>query len=167
MGSRLLTAEGVEPPAEALFERPTEHEELFPGQASTTKRMLAGGAWLDEGTELGRTVFGGWIQLRPQTEGVFRLVYELAKTTADTRQALGTSATLTQVTDAYRLQVMRQSGADRAYRATIQYPVGWEVLSSSPGIERIRPGTLTFTRESLEQDEEIVVLFDRYANLSN
>lgn len=166
-GSRLLTAEGVQSPAEALFERPTEHEEFFPGQVSTTRRSLAGGEWLDEGTELGRTVFGGWIQLRPQTEGVFRLVYELAKTTADTRQALGTSATLTRVTDVYRLQAVRQSGADRAYRATIRYPVGWEVLSSSPGVERVGPGVLALTRESWKQDEELIVLFDRYANLSN
>lgn len=166
IGSRLLSMEGVEPPAESLFERPTEHEEVFPGSVSTTVRRIAGQLSADERLELGRTSFGGWTQVKPQSTQAFSATYELVKTTADTRQALLPPNSMTDVSDVYRLQLASQSGARRSYQLSLQYPPSWNVISAA-GLEAVRPGELRLTQATWNHDQDLLVLFQRYANTSS
>lgn len=167
LGSTLLGAEGFEPPATSLFEVPTEKEVPFPGLALTKKTDMATGVSVDLSEEGGRSVVGGWIQLRPGMSRETAFTYRLARTTEDMAKALLEGVEQQAATDAYVLRLQSQSGAPRQHRLEIVYPKGWEVVQLSPGMKQTAPGTLVWDQSVLDQDHTIIALFSRYASSNN
>ncbi len=163
-GTKLVHASGFEAPASALFERPTEAEEPFPDLATGTVPLAFGGETVDQAEESGRTVFGGWLQLRPGQSRTTTFRYVLPRTTADMARALADQASLAsagEVTDAYVLRLTSQSGAPRAQQVTLRYPPAWKLLQPSPAWQVVAPGELRLTIDALRQDQWLSVLFSR------
>ncbi len=164
LGSTLLGAEGFEPPAASLFEVPTEKEAVFPGLSLAKKVDVATGVTVDLSEEGGRTVVGGWIQVRPGMSRETAFTYRLPRTTEDMARALLEGVEQQAATDAYVLRLQSQSGAPRQHRLEIVYPKGWEVVQLSPGMKQTGPGTLVWDQSVLDQDHTIIALFSRYAS---
>lgn len=163
-GSKLLTASGFEAPASTLFERPTEQEEPFPGLATGTQALTIGTETVDLSQEEGRQVFGGWLQLRPGQERTTNFRYVLPRTTADMARALTADASLAasgEVSDAYVLRLISQSGAPRAQQVSLFYPPSWKLVQRSAAWQEIAPGELRLGIAALEQDQWLSVLFSR------
>ncbi len=163
-GAALLQASGFEAPASTLFERPTETEEPFPGLATATVSLVVGNETVDRLEEAGRTVFGGWIQLRPGQTRTTTFRYALPRTTADMARALADQASLAsagEVTDAYVLRLMSQSGAPRAQQVTLHYPPTWKLIRPSAAWQVVAPGELRLDIAALTQDQWLSVLFAR------
>ncbi len=163
-GATLLQASGFEAPASALFERPTDSEEPFPGLATRTVPLVAGNETIDQLEEAGRTVFGGWLQLRPGQSRTTTFRYALPRTTADMARALADQASLAstgEVTDAYVLGLTSQSGAPRAQQVTVFYPPTWKLVRPSAAWRVVAPGELRLEIEALTQDQRFSVLFSR------
>ncbi len=163
-GAALKQASGFEAPASGLFERPTETEEPFPGFATTTEVLSFGTERVDRSGEAGREVFGGWLQLRPGQERTTAFRYVLPRTTADMARALADGVSLPtsgEVSDAYVLRVISQSGAPRAQQITLIYPPSWKPLQQSAAWEIVAPGEMRVNIPALRQDQWLSVLFTR------
>lgn len=163
-GTRFTDAEGFEVPDASLFESPTEKEELFPGAVTSVRRELPNNEWIDVSEENGRSVAGGWIQLRPGMSRETAFSYQLPHSTEDMAQALLDGTGEESVSDAYVLRLHSQSGAPRGHHVRIMYPMSWAVIRLSPGMKQVKPGVIEWERPALDRDQILVALFSRYVS---
>lgn len=161
-GATLLSASGFLAPSSSLFEVPTEHEPLDETAVSSTSQIVSPTETVDVSEENGRTVFGGWIQLKPGQRSVTQFQYRLPFTTFDLSRQLATVSGMT--TDqtssdkAYIAQRLSQSGKERDWHVTIQIPPSWTVRRSPPQT-LTQGGHITESTEAFNQDQTRVVLF--------
>lgn len=163
-GTRFTDAEGFEVPEPALFEVPTERETVFPGTVANARQMVSNGEWMDVGEEHGRSVGGGWIQLRPGMSRETAFSYRLPRSTEDMAQALLDGTEDRSVSDAYVVQLQSQSGAPRSHHIRIAYPARWAVVRLSPGMKQMKPGIIEWEQPVLDRDQTLIALFSRYAS---
>ncbi len=163
-GTVFTDAEGFEVPSSTLFEVPTEKETVFPGSPTTTRALTSSGEQMDLSQERGRSVAGGWIQLRPGMSRETAFSYKLARSTEDMAHALLDGTGDQSVTDAYVLELYSQSGAPRRHHLQITYPATWQIVRLGPGMTRTKPGVIEWEQPSLTRDQTLFALFSRYAS---
>ncbi len=149
-GSRLIHAEGFTPPERTLFKNPP----LTQKEDADLKR-IEGESAVDDGTttaitqEGDKTVFGNWIQTKPQSTSTVTLVYELPFTTEDL--ALGGNAHLA----GYRLYIQKQSGSSLgSFQGSVVLGKKQTLLWASKAFEK---GSATFSWDDTSVGKDIIL----------
>ncbi len=168
-GSTLIDADGFQPPpltaykatdTDALPDEDVARVELEIGQE-------ANGVQVTE--EYGRTVFGGWVQLRPggSSKTTFRYklpmnVFDLAERLKDqssTNPKESTSSSNTRA--AYLLSSISQSGkADRGLTVRVHAPASWKLSWTNQSWDAGSLNGYTLTLPAWNHDRIVALLFD-------
>ncbi len=135
-GSELLSASGFQTPDAKLFDTPlvTDPDDADLIAAETHPRIGPSNVRIND--ELGRTSFGGWIQLEPGTTAKTTFTYRLPFTVSELSARLqnGVGRTSAAPRPAYVLEMISQSGKpERTIDATVQYPPAWTPAWSNSG----------------------------------
>jgi hypothetical protein len=131
-GAELLEADGFQPPDERLFKPALPEDGPDPDVTSLTQNVRQGVAGVEVADESGRTVFGGWVQLKPGSTSVTRFRYQLPFTVFDLATALADGQVQpqeqAQLPAAYLLLLTSQSGKmNRTIDSRLILPDDWKV----------------------------------------
>jgi len=142
-GSELLEANGFSPPSDDLFKKPLEADQPDPTLAQTEQHVRKGPGGVVITDELGRTSFGGWVQLEPGETRTTVFHYRLPHTTFDMANALLTEGSKRDQTRAvYTMLLTSQSGkAGRTFAQHVQYPESWTTAWNNTGAGADLSGT--------------------------
>lgn len=162
-GSRLLEASGFEAPADALFKVPDDvsvpdHEIL------ASERVVQSVGGVVVGSDVGRTVFGGWAQVDPGETQVLTYRYRLPWTVQDLAAQIrpATEPRDVNARSAYSLLLTSQSGKrNRTIQSSLVIPPTWEMMwsrgatSTSTGISFASTWDRDMVVSALMRDDRI------------
>lgn len=129
-GSRLLDATGFQPPASNLFKKPDDASVPDAEVAAAEDTSQTVGS-VDVGTDVGRTVFGGWAQLDPGNTQRLTYRYRLPWVATDIPSLIDGASEDGTAHAAYSMLLTSQSGkSDRIVSTKLVLPEGWSILWS-------------------------------------
>jgi hypothetical protein len=135
-GSQLISAEGFAPPAASLFKTMLASDLPDPDVTAVEKNPRVGPNNVRITDELGRTAFGGWLQLMPGATATTTFTYRLPFTAfdiADRLHPVGAPAPDAK-RPAYMSLYTSQSGkSDRQIETDIHVPADWSSIWTSGG----------------------------------
>jgi len=142
--AELLTADGFDPPPATAFEPiPTD---AIPDRlllATTLRERDDAATGIRIAEELGRTVFGGWVQTPAGETRTVRLVYRLPWRYEKTaRSAFGTSVPA--ASQPYSIAIQKQPGTRMTVRHTLELAPTWRTTWRAENLRAVGPRTWTF-----------------------
>ncbi|MDO8599275.1 MAG: DUF4012 domain-containing protein [bacterium] len=142
--AELLAADGFETPPSTAFEAiPTDAipDRLLLATSLHERMDPATGIQITE--ELGRTVFGGWIQTPAGETRTVRFVYRLPwRYQRATTNALGNAAPADP--QAYSIAIQKQPGTHATVRHTLELAPAWRATWRAENLRPVGPQTWTF-----------------------
>lgn len=129
-GSELLNAEGFDPPASDLFKKPLATDKPDADLARIEQNVRSGPGGVVVSDELGRTSFGGWVQLEPGETRTTVFRYRLPVTAFDIAASLSDGGSeRDQARAVYTMLLTSQSGkAGRTFEQHVHYPESWTTV---------------------------------------
>ncbi len=168
-GSTLIDADGFQPPPLTAY-KATDTEALLDEDVARVEPEIgheANGVQITE--EYGRTVFGGWVQLRPGGSSKTTFRYKLPMNVFDLADQLKDQSSInpeettgpSNTRAAYLLSLISQSGKpDRGLTVRVHAPASWKLSWTNQSWE---PGSLngyTLTLPAWSHDQIVALLFD-------